>query len=257
MKPPAAANKPYRWLADHYDTFFAFHREWFQSARNRILAPVWPHLDSACDLACGTGAVALTLAARGLRTYAVDLSPRMCRLARAKARARNAKIRVIQADMRDFQLPTPVGLVLCNGDALNHLPSPNDLPLVLRSVARSLHSGGYFFFDVNNRKAFETLWPQTTFLEAPGVAVVMRGSYDRPRRRGIAGSDWFLQDPQSLLWRRHHERVEEVCWTPAEIRSALRAAGFSSIRAFDSARFAAPGLTQPGCRTFYLARLEA
>jgi len=255
MTPHAPANKPYRWLAEHYDTFFDFHREWFQSARNRILSRVWPSLDSACDLACGTGTVALTLAARGLRTYAVDLSPRMCRLARAKARAAGASVRVIQADMRAFHLPTPVGLVLCNGDAVNHLPRREDLALVARSVARVLRPGGHFFFDVNNSKAFEELWPQTAFLEAPGVAVVMRGSFDRPRRRGVTESDWFLQDPRSSRWTRHHERLEEVCWTAPEIRSALREAGFTSIRAFDSARYAAPGLTQPGCRTFYLARL--
>lgn len=255
MKSSTPANKPYRWLAEHYDTFFDFHREWFQSARNRILTSVWPGLESACDLACGTGTVALTLAARGLHTYAVDLSPRMCRLARAKARAHGAKLHVIKADMRDFRLPSRVGLVLCNGDAVNHLPSHAGLILVAQSVARCLQPGGYFFFDVNNRKAFETLWPQTTVLEAPGVAVVMRGSYDRSRCRGIAESDWFLQIPQSQLWKRHHERFEEICWTPREIRATLRAAGFQSVRAFDSARFAASGLTEPGCRTFYLARL--
>ena len=255
MKPSAPANKPYRWLAEHYDTFFDFHREWFQSARNRILARVWPGLDSACDLACGTGTVALTLAARGLRTYAVDLSPRMCRLARAKARAAGASVRVIQADMREFQLPSPVGLVLCNGDAVNHLPRPQDLPRVARAVARALRPGGHFFFDVNNWKAFERIWPQTTLLEAPGVALVMRGSFDRAGRRGITESDWFLQDQRSSHWTRHHERLEEVCWTPGEVRQTLRAAGFQTVRSFDSFCYAEPGLTQPGCRTFYLARL--
>jgi len=248
-------NRPYRWLADHYDTFFDFHREWFQSARNRILTRIWPELDSACDLACGTGTVALTLVARGLRTYAVDLSPRMCRLARAKARTAGASMRVIQADMREFQLPQPVGLVLCNGDALNHVPRRADLARVARSVARSLRPGGYFFFDVNNWKAFERIWPQTLLLEAPGVAVVMRGSCDRPRRRGVTEAEWFFQDPRSALWQRHHERLEEVCWTPREIRQVLRDAGFQTVRAFDSSRYATQGLTQPGCRTFYLARL--
>lgn len=249
-------NKPYHWLAEHYDTFFDFHREWFQSARNRILTRVWPKLDSACDLACGTGTVALTLAARGLRTYAVDLSPRMCRLARAKARTAGASMHVIQADMREFQLPQQVGLVLCNGDAVNHLPRGADLALVAAAVARSLRPGGHFFFDVNNWKAFEKIWPQTVLLEAPGVAAIMRGSFDRARRRGVSETDWFLKDRNSTAWRRRSERFEEICWTPREIRDVLRGAGFQTVRAFDSSRYAAEGLTKPGCRTFYLARLK-
>jgi len=259
ISSPPSQGDPYATLAAHYDAFFSFHREWFQSARNRILHHVFPTLESACDLACGTGRAALTLAARGIRTYALDSSPAMCRLARANAREARATLRapltVHQADMRDFSLPRAVDLILCNGDAVNHLPRRAGLALAARSAARALRPGGYYFFDVNNWRAFERLWPQTMLLERPGVALLIRGSNDPRRRRGISESHWFLQQPANGLWLRHSERLEEVCWTPGEIRSTLRRAGFTTIRAFDSARFAGPGLTQPGCRTFYLARL--
>jgi hypothetical protein len=50
-----------------------------------VLGRILPHVEAACDLACGTGTTALNLARKGIRTYAVDLSPLMCRAARKKA----------------------------------------------------------------------------------------------------------------------------------------------------------------------------
>ena len=61
-------------------------------------------VESACDLACGTGTTALLLARRGIRMFGVDLSPAMCRLARQKARHAGLPLVVLQADMRSFRL---------------------------------------------------------------------------------------------------------------------------------------------------------
>jgi SAM-dependent methyltransferase len=87
----------------------------------------------------------------------VDLSPAMCKLARRKARRAGVPLRVMQADMRNFRLPAPVDLFLCEYDALNHIPRAADLGRVLSCVARALNPGGHFYFDVNNRLAFEGL----------------------------------------------------------------------------------------------------
>jgi SAM-dependent methyltransferase len=46
-------------------------------------------------------------------------------------------------------------------DVLNHVPEKADLALVAKAVCRALRPGGYFYFDVNNRLAFEKLWPGT------------------------------------------------------------------------------------------------
>jgi SAM-dependent methyltransferase len=69
--------------------------------------------------------------------FGVDLSPAMCRQARAKARRTQLPLRVIQGDMRSFRLPEPVDLVLCEFDAVNHVPDKNDLALVAKAVARA------------------------------------------------------------------------------------------------------------------------
>jgi len=198
--PGATASRPYRWLAQYYDRLFTFHLSWAEAARRRVLGPILPRLESACDLACGTGTTALALAGKGIKMYAVDLSPVMCRLARAKARRARVPLRVLRADMREFRLPEPVDLVSCEFDALNHVPRKSDLALVAKAVARALRPGGYFYFDVNNRLAFERIWPRTWWIEKPGVAIVMRGGYDRRRDRAWSDVEWFIRE--GSCWRR-------------------------------------------------------
>jgi hypothetical protein len=91
------------------------------------------------------------------------------------------------------------------------------------------------------------------YIEKPGVAVVMHGGCDRSGERAWSDIEWFIRDGRH--WRRRHEHVEEVCWTASEIRSALRDAGFDTIRAWDAAPLLRndPSI-RPGYRTFYLAR---
>lgn len=246
-------NRPYRWLAEYYDRLFTLHRPRFEKARRQVLGSILPHVRSACDLACGTGTTALLLAAKGIRMFGVDLSPAMCRLARRKARRAGLPLQVLKADMRNFRLPEPVDLVLCEFDALNHVPRKADLARVARAVARALRPGGYFYFDVNNRSAFEKIWPGTWWYDKPDLALVMHGGYDRRRDRGWTNVEWFF--PDGNRWRRRHERVEQVCWSAAEMRRTLRQAGFDRIRASDATLFSRndPRI-RAGCRTFYLAR---
>ena len=252
----ARAVRRYRWLAQYYDQIFTSHLSLCEAARRRVLGRLLPRVVSACDLACGTGTTAVGLARTGIRMFAVDLSPLMCRQARAKARRADVPVCVLRGDMRSFRLPEPVGLVLCEYDALNHVPRKADLARVTQAVARALRPGGWFYFDVNNRLAFEKVWSGAWWTEKPGVAVVMHGGYDRRPGRGWCNVEWFLR--QGRGWRRRRERVEQVAWTEGEMRGTLRAAGFDRIRAWDATLFfkGDPSIRR-GCRTFYLARKGA
>ena len=251
--PSASSNRPYTVLTRYYDQMFAPYLSWSRRVRRRLLGEILPHVRSACDVCCGTGTTALEFARRGIKVHAVDLSPTMCRLARAKARRAGEPVTVIRGDMRTFRLPEPVDLITCEFDALNHVPRKADLTKVVKVAARALHPGGYFYFDVNNRLHLEKNWPSTWWIEKPGVVMVMRGSYDRRRAKGCENVEWFIR--KAGCWRRFREHVEEVWWTGSEIRQALRTAGFRRIRTWDASLFA-PGdpYLRAGCRTFYLAR---
>jgi SAM-dependent methyltransferase len=248
-----AATRPYRWLAEHYDQMFGSLRAPIDDARQHVLGRILPHVKTACDLACGTGTTALSFALRGIKTFAVDVSPGMCRAARDKARIAGARMKVIRADMRDFRLPEPVDLVTCECDAVNHIACKTDLAAVASSVARCLRPGGYFYFDVNHRRGFQRYWNATSYFEQDGVVLVMRNGNDAGHDRAWSDVEWFVRE--GSLWRRHSERVEEVCWSPDEIRQTLTHSGFSSLRSWDALRFFRGNLLMGrGCRAVCLAR---
>ncbi|HEV2399293.1 MAG TPA: class I SAM-dependent methyltransferase [Candidatus Sulfotelmatobacter sp.] len=163
-------NRPYHWLAKYYDQLFLPFRSPIDKCREHVLRDILPRVQTACDLACGTGTTAVTLARRGIRVYAVDLSAQMCRLARQKVREANLPVHVLRADMRSFRLPEQVDLVLCEYDAVNHISHKADLLKVARSVHRALRPGGYFFFDVNNAGSFKKYWTGNVWMEKPGLS---------------------------------------------------------------------------------------
>lgn len=250
-----SSSRTYTLLARYYDQFFTFHVEWYRQARRRLLGEILPQVRVACDLACGTGTTALEFAQAGIKVYGVDLSPTMCRIARTKA-SPAAKIAIILGDMRTFRLPEPVDLITCEFDALNHVPRKSDLARVAKAVARALRPGGYFYFDVNNRLAFQRIWgEQASWAEKPGVVMVMRGGYDMRRDKGWTDVEWFIR--RKGCWRRFHERVEQVAWTRTEVLQTLHGAGFRRISAHDAiAFFRGDRRIRAGCRTFYVAQKQ-
>jgi len=244
--------KPYRWLAKYYDQVFSPLRGPLDAARSQVLGAILPQVESACDLACGTGTTALTFARLGIATYGVDLSPMMCQAAREKARRAGLPLRVIRGDMRSFRLPKPVGLVTCEFDAVNHVPRKSDLGRVVRAVARALRPGGWFYFDVNNAHGFRRNWCGDGWFERPGVVMVMRSRHNRQADRAWSDVEWFIREGKR--WRRRSEHVEEVCWEAAEIRRKLREAGFDRVRAWDAKPlYKGDPVIRPGSRTIYLA----
>src|SRR5271166_763315 len=181
-----AAVKGYQGLAKFYDDFFSPFHVPLDKARAKVLGPILRRVRTVCDLGSGTGTTALSLASTGIKVYAVDLSPGMCGIARRKARQAQLPLHVLQADMRGFRLPETVDLIVCEGDALNHIPKSSDLRRVVESAFRALCPGGYFFFDVNNRLGFQRYWNGAVCLETPGVFMVMCNAHSRGGQRAIS-----------------------------------------------------------------------
>lgn len=246
-------NPPYTLLARLYDRLTPYAPAMNRHARKRILGKMLPRVRAVCDLGCGSGETALDFARRGLKVFAVDLSPTLCRITRAKARRARLPIRVLCADMRRFRLPEPVDLLTCEFAALNHVPRRADLGRVLRGVARALRPGGWFLFDVNTPKSFAEQIPRGEWIARRGFKLVLRGRYDRRRQKAVLHFEWFV--PKGKLWRHRREQVEHVCWTDREIRRSLRRTGFQRIRVWDGMEVRPPSPdARRGTDTYYLAQ---
>ena len=120
-----------------------------RAAWDRILGLVLPPkaLD-ALDVGCGTGFLALELAARGHRVTGVDFSPAMLAEARRKAAARGATIRFEEADAEQLPYESARFDLLVSRHLLWTLPHPeravDDWIRVLRPAGRLVIVDGQF-----------------------------------------------------------------------------------------------------------------
>jgi DNA-binding winged helix-turn-helix (wHTH) protein/predicted RNA methylase len=253
--PHAPVNAPYALLAQHYDRLCSYAAPLNRHARGRILRTAMPKVHRVCDLGCGSGETALELAARGLEVHAVDVSPVFCNAVRAKARRAGLAVNVHCRDMRDFTLPRPMDLVLAEFASLNNLADRRDLARVLEAVARALAGGGWFLFDVNTPLSLRSQYAETIYWdEDSAFKLVQRGSLEADGRRARLDFDWFVPSGR-VVWRHVRETLWHVCWTDAEIRRALRVAGFDGVRTFDGVEVRPRVAHQKrGTDTYYLAR---
>ena len=74
------------------------------------------------DVACGTGAVLLYLAERGISVDGTDLSEEMCKVASAKAEALGLSLNIIPADMTKFSSGKKYSLAIIARSGFMHLP---------------------------------------------------------------------------------------------------------------------------------------
>jgi DNA-binding winged helix-turn-helix (wHTH) protein len=105
----------------------------------------------------------------------------------------------------------------------------------------------------NTPLALRTQYSETCWIEDKRFKLVQRGSFEADGRRAKLDFEWLV--PSGRLWRHVRETLWHVCWTDAEIRRALRVAGFDLLRCFDGldVRPRTPG-EKRGTDTYYLAR---
>lgn len=97
------------------------------------------------ELAVGAGRVAIPVAqAINRSVIGTDSSAAMLGEARTRAAEGGVDLDLRLADMLDFELEEPAGLIYCPGRSLLHLPTWAERRQVFERVARSLRPGGRF-----------------------------------------------------------------------------------------------------------------
>ena len=99
------------------------------------------------DIACGTGAVLLYLAERGIDIDGTDLSEEMCKVASDKAKAKNLSLNIYPADMTKFSSGRKYSLAIIARSGFMHLPTSKLQKEALLNIREQLEGGGILTFN--------------------------------------------------------------------------------------------------------------
>ena len=106
------------------------------------------------EIGCGTGRVLIPTARAGIEIVGLDLSPSMlavCRSNLAQESAETqARVRLVEGDMRDFDLDRQFALVTLPFRPFQHLTSVEDQIACLTTIHRHLAPGGRLVLDLFN-----------------------------------------------------------------------------------------------------------
>ena len=189
------------------------------------------------DCACGTGQLAVGLAARGFDVVASDASTGMVERTRALADAHGVDLRTVVCAWDDLReaVRGPFEAVFCVGNSLTHAEGAAGRRVALAAMAGVLTPGG--LLNVTSRN-----WEQLR-ARRPGLDVADQLIY-RAGRAGLAVRAWSLPDAWDAP---HHlevavaeldrQRVVDVVsehltfwpFTYEELTDDLRVAGFAPV----------------------------
>lgn len=108
---------------------------------------------SVLEVACGTGRVALRMAAAGIPVTGIDLSPELLAVARTKTTGENP--RWLEGDMRTFQAGEQYDLAIIPGHSFQFILTPADQLACLLNIRRHLHPGGRLIIHLDHQ---DTTW---------------------------------------------------------------------------------------------------
>jgi SAM-dependent methyltransferase len=164
------------------------------------------------ELAVGNGRVAIPVAREtGRAVLGIDSSPAMLAQARERADAEGVELDLREADMRDFELDEPAGLVYCPFRSLGHLPTWADRRRVFERVHASLRPGGRFAWNF--------------FVFEPAVATRIDGEWQE--QNGIRHRvDQFKHDNRIDITLESGDRISLWWLNRSEWEGLIDVAGF-------------------------------
>ena len=154
----------YRFIAELYDHVVPYRDRpdvgFFMEAANESGEPV-------LEVGCGTGRVLIPTARAGIEITGLDLSPDMLEVCRGKLTAEpeevRARVRLVEGDMRQFELGRTFRLVTLPFRPFQHLTTVEDQLACLGCIRHHLAQDGRLILDVFNPR-LESL-VQTSFGE--------------------------------------------------------------------------------------------
>lgn len=102
------------------------------------------------ELACGTGNYLVTLQQKNVEISGLDASREMLGAAEDRASKQQLESKLINADMRHFELDQEFSLIFIAGNSLQHLDTIKDVESCFASVRKHMAPDGRFIVEVFN-----------------------------------------------------------------------------------------------------------
>jgi SAM-dependent methyltransferase len=180
------------------------------------------------DAPCGTGRIAIELAARGIGTTGIDLTRRFLDEGRARAAERG-----VDVDLREGDLREPVAeagaydAVICFWGSFGYFDEDGDRAQA-EAAAAALKPGGSYLVDVPVTESVYPRFRPREWFEAGDTVVLMETAM--LEGSGRIETTWtFLREGAPRSERRSSVRLYSL----HELTELLRDAGFSSFEARD------------------------
>jgi SAM-dependent methyltransferase len=249
--PAYQVGDPFAPIAPFYDQLMASvpYGEWADYVE-QVMRHISFQPKDILDVACGTGTMALLLAARGYNLVGTDRSEAMLKVARKKAKQAGLDIPFYAQDAAHLDLPQKFDLAICLYDSFNYLLNEKDLLAAFRAIRRHLRPGGYLLFDINTLYAFHAeLFTQENTPESE-ISYKWTSFFD-PDSCICRVDMEFHPTPRKTIRAVHFQRA----YLAEEIIKLLSRARFQPQRLFEAYTLLPPGRLSE--RVFYLAQKPA
>lgn len=164
-----ATNKFYSTLAEYYDAIC----DWKDyKNESKVLCKIIKQNKrnegiKLLDIACGTGSH-LTYLKKHYKVTGLDLSTKMLKLAKKKS----PEIRLIQADMKSFNLKGKFDIITCLFGSIAYLRSYKEIRDAIRCFAKHLNSGGVLLIEpFINKEVFTEGIISARFVDKPKTKI--------------------------------------------------------------------------------------
>ena len=240
-----------------YDNFaWLYNQEWrtfgeriFPLLKD-IAGEMLPDRAKVLDLCCGTGQLAKVLTDKGYEVTGIDGSREMLRYAKQNAPAAE----FAAADARAFEFPPIYNAVFSTFNSLNHILKLGELLRTFKNVYKCLVSGGVFIFDLSTERHFKKHWKSHKEIkDIPDCFYAIHNDYNTEECLALFHCTIFRSKAGN--WQRSDVTVQETFYPVADVKSSLKKAGFTDIRAHSFSR--ERGLqksTRNSFQIFYYAR---
>lgn len=193
------------------------------------------------DSACGTGMHAIALAQRGWTAAGADLSEGMVVKAQANAAAAGVSTPFKAAGFGELARTFgggpffPFDAVLCLGNSLPHLLTPQAMSQALADFSACLRPGGLLLLQNRNFDAVlagRERWMEPQSHQEGGIERVFLRFYDYEADGTITFNILTLRREDGGAWQQAVTTTRLRPLVQAELTAALQEAGFSDIEAY-------------------------